>query len=268
MLALITKTIRQNRTTILVYIIISALLMWMYVAFFPSMLEESEKFSEAFSAYPDDIFKAFGVDIETIFMSMEGFIAAENFSILWPIMVIILTTMLGGSAIAGEIDKGTIEVLLSQPVSRLKIYFSKFIAGVSVILIFTLGSIFSIVPFALLHDVKIDLSAYVNVSIIGFLFGLTIFSLSTMFSSMLSSRGKTASLTAGMMIVFYALNLISSFKESVENIKYLSLFYYYDYSAALLENKVSLQNVSVFLGISIVCVVMGAVIFEKRDVAA
>ncbi len=195
MLALLSKTIKKSLVSLLIYTTISVAFVWMYVALFPSIFKEREKLAEAFEAYPEGLRQAFEIEIETFVSSLEGFMAGEYFSFLWPIILIILIITFASAAIAGEIDKGTIELLLSQPISRLKIFFAKYFSGLAIISTFVIVSNFSLVPFALLHNVDFQLQNFLSMSILGFLFAFAIFGICIMISSFSSSRGRPAAHT-------------------------------------------------------------------------
>ena len=267
MLTLLFKTFRKNLISLLIYTIISASFVWMYVAMWPSFSKEREKFLELVDAYPEALMKAMNIDIAGMFGSVEGFIAGEHFSIIWPIILIILTLTYASSAIAGEIDKGTIELLLAQPISRLKIFLAKYFSGLMIIAAFVLITNFSIIPFAILHHVDLQIQNYLTISILGFLFAFAIFGICIMLSSFSSSRGLPMAITGGLLIIMYALNVFSAFQESVENLKHASFFHYYDQNAALLNNHIDLLSIIVFLAVGIICTVIGAIVFVKRDIA-
>lgn len=267
MLTLLIKTIKKNLFSLLIYTAISAAFVWMYVAFFPSILKESETLKEAFEAYPEGLLEAFAIEIETFVSSLEGFIAGEHFSIIWPIILIILIITYASGAIAGEIDKGTIELLFAQPISRLKIFLAKYFSGLVITTAFILLSNFSVVPFALLHNVDFRLQNYFTMSILGFLFAFAIFGICIMISSASSARGRPAAITGGLLIIMYALNIFSTFQESLENLKYASFFHYYDFSAAVVHNQIDALNVTVFLAVGLTTALIGAIIFIKRDIA-
>lgn len=266
MLTLLIKTIRKNITSLLIYTVISSSFMWMYVAMWPSFSKESEKFLELADAYPEAILKAMNIDMVGMFGSLEGFISGEHFSIVWPIILIILTLSYASAAIAGEIDKGTIELLLAQPISRLKIFFAKYFSGLAIIVAFILLSNFSVVPFALLHNVDFRLQNYLTISILGFLFAFAIYGICILLSSLSSARGRPMAITGGILIIMYALNIFSSFQESVENLKYASFFHYYDFAAAAVNNQLGALNVAVFLVVGIITTAIGAYVFVKRDI--
>ena len=267
MLTLFTKTIKKSLISLLIYTTISVAFVWMYVALFPSIFKEREKLKEAFEAYPEGLLQAFAIEIDTFVGSLEGFMAGEYFSFLWPIILIILVITFASAAIAGEIDKGTIELLLAQPISRLKIFLAKYFSGLSIITAFVFLSNFSVVPFATLHNVDYRIQNYLAVSIIGFLFAFAIFGICIMISSFSSTRGRPAAITGGMLIIMYGLNLFSSFQESLSSLKYASFFHYYDFNSAVVDNHIDILNVTLFLAVGIISAIIGAVIFIKRDIA-
>lgn len=267
MFTLITQTIKKKRNTLLVYVLISIALTWMFTALYPDMAKEADKLNIVFEHYPEKFVKAFDVDMQSFLASLEGFLAAENYSIMWPIILIILVLSLGASSIAGEIEEGTIEILLSQPVSRLKIFFGKYIAGLVVSLSFVWFSIFAVVPLAVLYNIDYQLKNYFTIAILGSLLAIAIFSMSMMFSAAFSTKGKVASLPAGILIFMYAANIIANFKESLQDLRLLSFFHYFDHNKALLYGNINKSAIFVFLGVSIICTLIGALWFEKRDIA-
>lgn len=266
MLTLIIKTIQKNLLSLLIYTIISAAFVWMYVGFYNTIAKESDKLKESFEAFPQELFQAFDIDIDSYFSSFEGFVSGEYFSIIWPIVLIILIVAYASAAIAGEIEKGTIELLLAQPISRLKIFFAKYFSGLIIIISFILLSNFSVVPFALLHNVDYRIQHYLTISILGFLFAFAIYGVCMLISAISSSRGRPAAVTGGMLIIMYALNIFSAFQESIKKIKYASFFHYFDFQAALVDNQIDMLNVAIFLVVGIITTAIGAFIFVKRDI--
>lgn len=267
MLHLITHTIRKKLKTLFVYIAISVALTWMLTALYPDFSKQADQLSAVFQNYPEDFIKAFDVDMQNFLASLEGFLAAENYSIMWPIILIILTLSLGAGAIAGEIEAGTMEILLAQPISRLKIFFGKYITGALIALSFVWISILAVIPLAMLYHIDYQLKNHFMIAILGSLLALAIFSLSMLFSAIFSSKGKTASVPAGILIFMYAIKIIAKLKESLSDLEYLSFFHYFDSNQALLYGNINKSAILVFLGVSIICTVIGALWFQKRDIA-
>ena len=70
----------------------------------------------------------------------------------------------------------------------------------------------------------------------------------------------------GFMALSYVLNVVAGLVEKANDVKYVSLFYYFDSSKALIKNEFDLTAHLVFLTIAIVTTLLGAVIFKKRDI--
>lgn len=260
------RTIKDKKIFISIYCIAAVLMMFMYVAMYPSIQEESESFNELFQNYPEEFMKAF--NIETIsFDKLENFLSIENYSIVWPLMAMFMMVSLAGYSISKEIEKGTAEILLAKPVSRLKIYFSRYLTGVIILLFFTVVSVFSAIPLAEIYNIEYAFDHHVKIFILSFLLGWAVFSVSLMFSSMFSEKGRTYALSGGVLLLMYVLNLIASLKEDLENLRYVSFFYYYDFNKAMIENSIDNLSIYVFVGVIVICTVVGAIWFNKRDIA-
>lgn len=266
MLAIFWQTIRRKKISLLVYCLAGVLFLWMFVAFFPSIQGEAEKFEEVFQNYPEEMMKALNIE-ELKFDQLEKFLTIEQFSIIWPIMLIFLIIAVAGSALSQEIEKGTMEILLSRPVSRLKIFFARYLAGLLILLTFTIFSIFSVIPLAKLHNVDYILENYITVAVLGFLFGWAIFSMALMFSSIFSEKSRVYMASGAILLVMYALNVAASLRENLEELKYLSFFNYYDYGQALIHNSIDNASLCVFGSAVVICTIVGAIWFNKRDVA-
>lgn len=268
MKAIFLRIIKDRRKSLLIYFLVSVIFLWMYIAIFPYIQSQSQELQQLMQAYPESLLKAFNIKIsELTFTELEPFLAMEHFSAIWPILLIALAISLAGGAIGGEIEKGTIEILLSQPLSRAKLFLGKYLGALFLILIFVLFSIISIFPLAWMYNVELQVKNYFTFGILGFFFGWVVFSLGILTSSIFSEKGKANFLAAGIVVVMYGLNIISSLKENLENLKFFSFFHYYDASAALINNKVDNLSFIVFAIVILITSILAGFWFSKRDIA-
>ena len=266
MLVIIWRTIKDRKISIIVYSGTAALLLWMYVALFPSFKEQAEALIQTFESFPKAFFQAFG--IEDLDMStIEKFLAMEHFSIVWPIMSIFLLVSLAGRSLAGQVEQGTVEILLTRPVSRLKIFTAKYLVGMFSLFVFTIFSVFFIVPFGAMHGVDYVFKNFASVALISLLFGWSVFSMAMFFSAVFSERSRAYMATGGILLVMYILNIAAAIKENLVNLKYLSFFHYYDYNDALIRSKLDTAGMLVFIGTAVIFSAAGALWFHKRDIA-
>ncbi|MBU1118814.1 ABC transporter permease [Patescibacteria group bacterium] len=266
MFTIIWRTILDRKVSVIAYSLAGILFMWMFVGLYPSIKENTAEFDELLKAYPQELIKAFGIE-ELSFDTLERFLAVEQYSITWPLMAVFMVVSFAGMALAREIEKGTAEILLSRPVSRLTIFFSKYIAGIKAFAIFTIVSIFSVVPLAEMYNIDYSLENQAKTALLGFLFGLAIFSFSYMLSAMFSERSKAYMISGGVLILMYVLKIMSSLEDNLENLKYASFFHYFDANKTLIYGEIDTTSVLVFLGVTVVCTVIGAIWFNKRDIA-
>lgn len=266
MFTILWRTIKDRKISLIVYCLAAVLLMWMYVAMFPSIQKQSEALSGFMNSMPEAVFKAFGIE-EVDISTIESFLAMEHFSMVWPIMAIIMLLAIGGTGISGEVENGTAEILLSRPVSRLHIFFGRYLAGVFSLLVFTIISIFIIIPLAALHNIDYTPGNFVSVAIISFLFGWAVFSVSILFSAIFSEKSRVYMITGGILLAMYVLNIAAALMENLNDLKYISFFHHYSYNDAIIRNTINSTNVLVFVVVAIVCTAAAAMWFKKRDIA-
>ena len=212
MLRMIWRTIKNRKISLLVYSISSIVLMEMFVAIFPMFAGKQEEWEPLLELYPEEMFQMMGLELSDFSISDFGsFLAMEHFSIMWPILIIVLAISFGSAQIAGEIEKGTIEMLISQPISRIKLFFSKYIAGAFNVFVFTVVSILSVVPLAAMHGIEYNPDIFIIMTVLGLLFGLAVFSVSMLASSIFSEKSKANFTVGGLLMASYVINILSTF---------------------------------------------------------
>ncbi len=266
MWAIFKRILKERRIILLTYSLSGAILIWMFAAFFPAIEEQASSFEELAKVYPEGIMKAFNIDINS-FTTIEGFLAGEQFSFTWPIMLMFMLIGYAGSAFAGDIERGTIEITLSQPISRLKIFLGRYFAGLFMLIIFVILSILSAIPIISAYGFDYSPENVVTLAILGFMFGLAIYSFSMLVSVIFSDKGKAFFISGIVIVGMYILNIIASIKENLVDLKYGSFFYYFNQNKALIYNEIDDLAYWVFLGVTLFSFVMAAIWFSRRDIA-
>lgn len=260
------RIFKDRQQMLFIYLGVNFGLLWMYIALFPTFSSQSAALEEMIKTFPESFMKAFNFDMASL-NTIEGFLSTEQYSFFWPMLVIALTLGFAGTAIAGEVEKGTIEILLSQPISRTKLFLSRFFAGVYSLLLFAIVSIFIAIPLMEIYKVSYTLNNFFILTLMGFLFGLSILSLGFCFSSIFSDKNKVYFLTGGLVFVSYALNIVSSLKENLDFLKYGSLFYYFNPSQILLHSELSNISILFFVTLTLAAFITGIAWINKRDIA-
>lgn len=266
MRALILKELRDRRKSSIAYAIGAFLLLWLYVLIFPSIQESAEQLKQAFESYPQEFLAAF--DIQDLnFNTLEKYLGAEQFSFVWPILVITLALSRAGNYFAGEVEKGTIGLTLSQPISRVRIFFSKYSAGMIDLAVFMIVSILGVIPLAVAYSIDFDLPRLLNLTLLGMFFGGAIFSLTSMVSTFVSEKAKVYFPVTAVLVGMYAIEIISNLKPSVDWLQYGSVFHYFNAQDVLSNNEVSLLSYAVFGTTIVISMVVGLLWFKRRDIS-
>jgi len=260
------RTIKDRRVLLLIYCLSSIALLWMYIALFPSFKDQTANLEQLMKSYPESFMKAFNFDIKS-FTTLEGFLSTEQFSLMWPLVLILMLVGYAGSSFAGEIEKGTIEILLSQPISRVKLFISRYSAGLMMLVVFVVFSIFAAIPLGKAYQISFQSENFVTLALLGFMFGLSIFSIAMFLSSIFSDKGKVFFISGGLLVIMYVLNILSSIKESLSDLKYASFFYYFNPPKALVHNQIDHWSYLVFFGTALVLAILGLIVFVRRDIS-
>ncbi len=240
----------------------------MYVALFPAIQAQAAELDKMMGAFPKGFMDAFGMDsANSMFSKLETYMSTEYFSFFWPILVTIMAISFANAICVGEIESGTIEFTLAQPISRIKILLSRFFGGSLAITILTIVSAYGILGAALIHGINYQVANYATVSFVGIFCGLAIFSMATFFSVLFSEKGRSTMLTTSVLLVMYALKIISGLKESLENIKYFSFFHYFDAPTVFGKNQIPDWSILVFSTTIIIFLTLSIWRFQKRDIA-
>lgn len=266
MFNIIWQTLKEKKWSLLIYCLAVILFLWMYIALFPSFKDQMVNLEQYMKSFPESFMKAFGFEIQ-YFGTLEGYLASEQFSLIWPIMLIALMVACGSSYLAGEIERGTIGILLSQPIPRIKIFFGKYLSGIIYLIIFTSISILSIFPLARLYDISYNTDRFLKLGLVSFIFGLALFSLSIFFSAIFSEKNKPTFILVGILVLMYFINIISGLKESLDKIKYFSFFYYYKPPEILNHNTIDNWTYWVFIGTFLISTIAALIWFKKRDIS-
>jgi len=260
------RLLRDRKNSIIMFSLFGTGMLWLYILMFPSMEKLGQELISYMEALPPAVTDLFPVS-EATFASIENFLAMEHYSLMVPLFIIFMLVAMAAAALASEVEHGTAEILLARPISRLKLFFSRYLVGVASLVIFITASTLMIMPLAGLHNVDYSLTNFVSISILCLVFGWAVFSMAMLASAIFSERGKVYMVMGGMMVSMYVMQIVASINEKWDVVQYFSFFYYYDYNKAILENSIDTVNILLFVIIAVVCTIAGAYWFNKRDVA-
>lgn len=262
------RMVRDKFKSLLIFTLAAVGFVEMYVALFPAIKQQAAMIDEMMKTFPVEFFKAMNMDAESLsFNSLESYMSTEYMSFLWPILAIIFAISLANHIAIREIDKGTIETLCSLPVSRLKIFLSRYAAGAKMLGIFSIISLLAVVPFAMLHGIDFKIMNYIVAAIGSMFFILAIYSLATLISVIVSEKSKSTMIASSVILVMYVLNVVANLNENLTNLQYVSFFHYFNTTELLNKGIFSENMFIVFGGVILVTTIAAAIRFKRRDLS-
>ncbi len=260
------RTIKNKRTAIIAFCVSGAASLMMYIGLFPTLQKQFTSYADLVKAYPEGLMKALNFDVSTI-TTFEGYLSAEHFGIIWPLIAAFFLVAFAGSAFAGEIERGTIGLVLSQPVSRSRVFWSKVLAALVGHLVFLLFSVVAIAPLAAAFGVSFKADNLLAISLLCFTFGLGIYGIAVFFAVLFSEKGKAYAVTAGILVAMYVLNILSALKPSLEELHYASFFHYFNASKAMVSGTLPVDAIIVFAVVFVIGSLAAWWRFVRRDLA-
>lgn len=121
------KTLRDLRRGFLWWSVGIAGIAALEVSVYPTV-HGNAAFDKLVQQYPEALKGFFGFGGQLDYTSAQGFLGMELFSFMVPLLLLIAAIAAGSNAIAGEEERGTLELLLSLPVSRTRVALEKLLA--------------------------------------------------------------------------------------------------------------------------------------------
>lgn len=231
------------------------------VLFWPTMKKSEQLYEQLLTAFPEAMLKAFGIEGMGRF---TGFLGTEYLNFMWPLIAAVFLVMAASSAVAGEIDRGTVELWLSVPVRRWRLLLAKQVALLLEIVVLSAATVLSVAVGAVLVGEEIPRGGLVAPAVVLASFCIAVGGYTVLFSSLVSSRGAAAGLGAAVTLASYLAGVLSSLSPDVERLKYLSLVTAFHPQRAL-EGGEYAADVLILIAIGVVCAALSLVVFERRD---
>ncbi|MCA9349742.1 ABC transporter permease subunit [Candidatus Saccharibacteria bacterium] len=192
-----------------------------------------------------------------------GWLAVELYGLFVPMILTIIGTGFGASAIGEEEDSGTLELLLASPISRSKILSGKVFAIMAQLGIVA-GAVWSGIALgSLLFEFDISLNNVFQASLSGWLLGMSFGMATLAIQSITKSRSKALGIGSGIVATTYIANVVSKLVDYLGFIKYFSPFYYFDESYILHNGMRSLSIILVILPVILFLIAYSS--FRNRD---
>lgn len=216
--------------------------------------------------YPEALqaFIAFGGAVD--YSTAAGYLGIELFSLMVPLLLLVAAIGTGAGTIAGEEERGTLELLLANPVSRTKVVLEKMVA--LAIEVAGLGVVLWLALWVGARAADMDISAgrLAAATLSAVLLALAYGAIAILLGAATGRRALAIGVTAAAAVAAYLVNGLAPLVHALEVPQKLSPFYHYA-AGDPLRHGVSLSHLAVLVGIAVVATALAPWFFARRDLA-
>jgi ABC-2 type transport system permease protein len=233
------------------------------VAFYPSVRDSAADFREMLDQIPEGLRALFIGNIADI-TSPVGYLNSQLFATNGPILLLVFAIGAGSRAVAGEEERGTLELLLSLPIRRRSVVLQKF-ASVAIELAALCALLWAATaasaPPLDLGVPQDDLAAAI---VMMYLFALGMATIALAVGCRAGRRGVAIGVGSAVAVASFLLSSLAPLSDTTEPLQKLSPFYYAS-GATPLANGFVLSHA--LLLVAIVAIALGTAVWalERRD---
>jgi len=255
------QTMKEHWKTTIILTLLFVFMTAMYAGMFPQFEEAllemlSTGFGDSFNFLPHADQMA----------TYTGFLTLELYQIFWLLILAIMLGFIVGSSITKEIESKTIDILMSNPVSRKQIVFEKFIGFIPMVLIINFSTMLTVMGITSAIGERLDFGNLLMVHLVSVPYFLAIISIGILVSVIFDEKMKSSIIMIAIPFAMFFINSISLMTPDLEYLRSFTIFHYFDTFDVLKFGNVNVAGIFVFIAIIIVCLTVSLIYFEHKDI--
>ena len=178
----------------------------------------------------------------------------------------IFAAMLGSDIISKEERDKTVEFSLTLPITRAKLVTGKILAAVVNCIVFTLVIWGASYFMTQTYEPATSFYEFLSLCVFAmFVIEIIFLAIGVFLGSAMKQFKRASAVTVSLLLGTYAFSIISGLSESLDFLKYLSPFKYFNPVMLLNESKIEPQYLWISLGIVVVSIAGAYITYSKRD---
>ena len=255
------QTIKNYKKTTIILSLLFMVIAVGYAGMFPAFEESivgmmDSDFYESFNFFPhaDQMY------------TYVGFLTLELYSIFWLLIMAIILGFLAASSISTEIEGKTIDILMSNPVSRKQIVIEKFVGLIPMFLVINFATMLAVIGVTAAINETINYSYLLIVHIVSIIYFFAVFSLGLLISVIIDEKMKSSIIMISILVGMFVLNSLSLTAPDYEWIGSFSFLNYFDSYTVLRFGEIDIVGIFVLIAVTIICLAASMIYFEYRDI--
>jgi beta-exotoxin I transport system permease protein len=257
------ETLRERRRSLVWWALGIALFVAINLAFYPSVRGD-EALSDYAEKLPESV-RALFAGGELDLASPAGYLNSQVFALTAPLLLLIFSIGAGAGAVAGEEERGVLDLLLAQPLRRRDYVVQRFLALAALIGVLSLVLLATVALGSLAVDLDIAfgriVAATVSVALLALFFG----TVAEAVGALRPGRGRAIAVAAGLAVASWMLDGLAQGVDALEPWRPLSP-YYHALGQNPLREGVAPGSWALLAAGTLLALAVGAAGFDRRDI--
>jgi len=261
--SVLTKTVRDARRGLVGWSLGLAGLVLLTCSIYPS-LKDNADLQKAVESYPEELKAFIGGTLELT--TGPGYLEAELFSLLVPLVLLVYAIGAGARAIAGEEEAGTLDLLLANPLPRARVLLEKL--GAIVVLLAALAVVLlaTLVLSSTLFGLDVGVSRLAAAVLVAWLLGVLHAALALAVGAARGSRSRALAVAAAVAVASYLLYGLGGLVDALEPVRPLSPWDWYA-GGDPLHDGLDLGRAALLAGATVLLAAAAVPAFRRRDLS-
>lgn len=261
-LTLVTLTLVERRKLLGWTIFATTLLMVYALSVYPSFRDNTE-INRFVDALPETMKSFFSIS-GNLYGTGAGYLNTEVYTMMVPIVVMIVGLALASGTIAGEEDSGRIDLLMSGPITRMQMYLERAAGTVAAIALVAISLMIMIIVGNAVINLGVPLGHAAGASFMVWLYGVYYAGMAMAIAGFTGMTGVARGVTSAVAIGSYLMQSLSGIEPALERYAKFTAYHHYMEHTPLV-NGVDWGDATMLLAGSIVWFAVGLVGFNRRD---
>ena len=198
--------------------------------------------------------------------SYVGFLNIEMYQIFWVLILGIIIGFLAASSIAKEIESKTIDILMSNPVSRKQIIIEKFIGLLPMILIINFVAMLTIMMMTIAIGEDLNFWYLILTHLISLPYFFSIIAIGLFISTLFDEKMKASVVMMAIVVAMFIFDSIAEMIPDYETLGLISLKHYFQPYNALKLGQIDATANLILILVTIIALIAAMFYFDWKDI--
>lgn len=256
------ETLRERLRSLLWWMLGLAALVALNVAFYPSVRDDAA-LSDYAKDLPESVRNLFAGG-ELDLTSPVGYLNSQIFALTAPLILLIFSIGAGAGAVAGEEERGTLDLLLAHPVRRRDYVMQRFLALAALVGALTVVLLATVALVSRLVDLEIGLGRLVAASFSAGLLAVLFAAIALAAGAIRPGRARAIAIAAGLAVAAWIFDSLAQSVDALERWRPLGP-YYHALGQNPLRDGAPWAGWALLVGATAVFAALAALGLERRD---